>query len=171
MTSNRFRSFVALGLALTTASMSFSPVVAGATDGKAIFSGRVLHRDGITPRSEVVVILVYTVDGAERNYRAEPSSAEGAFILNSAPAGSYMLLVETEEGVFLAAQRLDLVAGENEPMVLTLEPAEGPDLAGLAQSGGLPRWAEGLIAGLIAVAAFVLFEESTDSVDSSVFNN
>ena len=171
MTSNRFRSFVALGLALTTASMSFSPVVADATDGKAIFSGRVLHENGITPRSDVVVILVHTVDGNERNYRAEPSSAEGGFILDSAPAGSYMLLAETEEGVFLAARRLDLVSGENEPLVLTLEPAEGPALAGLAQQGGLPRWAEGLIAGAIAVVAFLLFEDSTDSVDSSVFNN
>ncbi len=127
----------------------------GAPLPDARFSGRVLNADNVSPRAGVVVLLV---DADQRTYASEPTNDEGAFRIESAPPGSYSLVAETAEGAFLATAGLELQAGPNEPVILSLKTGAS-DLSargGLAATGGggLPRWGKWLIAGIITLFAF-----------------
>jgi hypothetical protein len=125
-----------------------------------------LESDRITPRTGVVVTL-YDAE-SDAAYRSQPTTDEGVFRIESAPAGSYALLTETPDGVYLAAEHLELAAGRNRPLALTLsETAPNLAPAQASSSGGLPTWAKGLIAGVIVFAGVLLIVAATEDEDSA----
>ncbi len=164
MTTNRWKPATALTLALALfLSYSLSPAMAAA---EAKLNGRVLDADGVTPRAGVTVTLVDSE--TKREYASAPTDATGNFVIESAPVGTYMLLAVTDEGAFLAAESMELEAGDNTPLALSLARSSGAELpAGLAQqsSGGLATWAKWVIVGVIAVAAILVIDDVSGSDD------
>lgn len=147
-------------IACTVCFAAFSPALAA----NAVFTGRVLDSDGVTPRPGVVVTLVG--DTPEHVYRSAPTRDEGAFRIETAPAGSYALIADTSQGAFLADGSLRLREGANNPLALTLNGSAKPNYqggpGGSPGAGGLPTWAKWTIAGVIGVAAVLLVIEATD---------
>lgn len=129
--------------------------------GEAELAGRVLQPDGITPRPGVVVTLFDPA--TDRTYSSQPTSTEGAFHIEQAPAGTYNLVAETEGGAYLAADELALEEGSNPPLALTLQTAPA-QTTGQQQSNMKP-WAKWLIAGSIAVVGLVLIYEVTKEAE------
>jgi hypothetical protein len=156
------RALAALLVPITAFVLAGGPVWSA---GGALFTGRVLESDRITPRTGVVVAL-YDAE-AEATYRSHPTTVEGVFRIESAPAGSYALLTETPEGVYLGAEDLVLAAGRNRPLALTLSET-APNLAPAqsSSSGGLPTWAKGVIAGVIGVFGVLLIVAATEDEDT-----
>jgi hypothetical protein len=111
-----------------------------------------------------VVVSLYDAD-SDATYRSQPTTAEGMFRIESAPAGSYALLTEAPEGVYLAVENLDLAPGKNRPLALTLSetaPNLAPAKASTSKKGGLPMWAKGLIAGVIVAGGVLLVVAATE---------
>jgi hypothetical protein len=159
----------ALALTLTLSTLWLLAAVPALPDDGARFSGRVFRSDGATPRPGVVVALVEP--DSHRIYRSGPTNDEGAFAIDSAPAGTYTLLAEVEEGAYLAANSLELRDGDNRPLALALQ--EQPANANLAPGqstagGGFPTWAKWLIAGGIVVLGAVLISDATDEPETEV---
>lgn len=160
MTSFARKSIAIALVAATVTAGAFAPALAG----NAVFSGRVLDSDGITPRSGVVVTLLEN-ENPDRVYRSAPTGDEGSFRIDSAPAGSYALIADTEQGAFLADGALRLQEGANNPLALTLNADARPNFqtgASGSGGGGLAAWAKWTIAGVIGVAAILLVIEATD---------
>ena len=167
MTSPLTRRLLAFHLAITIfVFVSFVPVVHAEN---ALLSGRVMETDGFTPRSGVVVALVD--DENRMVYRSEPTNEDGAFQIDSAPAGGYKLLAETDEGAFLASNDFQLAAGENKPVSLKLTPAAQTSNVTIApgQSGDDSNWWQWVIAGVIIVAGLLVVSDasSTDEQQGS----
>jgi hypothetical protein len=150
----------ALALTLVLAIFLFvlpSPVRAA---GAAELAGRVLQPDGITPRSGVVVTLFDPA--TDQTYSSEPTTAEGAFHIEQAPAGTYSLVAESEGGAYLAADELRLDEGSNPPLALTLQTAPGQTTD--QQQSNMKPWAKWLIAGsIIVVGLFLVYEVTKDA--------
>lgn len=160
MTSSLTRRLLAFHLAIATfVFVSFAPVVHAE---QALLSGRVMETDGFTPRSGVVVALVD--DENRLVYRSEPTNEEGAFQIDSAPAGSYKLLAETDEGAFLAGNDFQLVGGENKPVALKLTPAAQTSNATIApgQAGAGVSWWQWAIAGTIIVLGLLVVSDASE---------
>ncbi len=167
MTSPLTRRLLAFHLAVTTfVFVSFVPVVHAES---ALLSGRVMETDGFTPRSGVVVALVD--DENRRVYRSEPTNEDGAFQIDSAPAGGYKLLAETDAGAFLASNDFQLVAGENKPVSLKLTPAVQTSNVTIApgQTGTDTDWWQWVIAGAIIIAGLLVVDDasSTNQIQGS----
>jgi hypothetical protein len=155
----------ALALALTVPlTLSMIPVPAHAAE-TADFAGRVFQSDGITPRAGVVVALYDS--STEQTFRSQPTSDEGSFRISEAPAGSYALVAEAGEVAFLADENLELQAGTNPPLALTLQTAPGYDTSSSKPSSGMKPWAKWLIAGVIGVAALGLIYNVTKETETS----
>jgi hypothetical protein len=111
-----------------------------------------------------VVVSLYDAE-SDATYRSQPTTDEGMFRIDSAPAGSYTLLTEAPEGVYLAAENLELAPGRNSPLALTLSetaPNLAPAKASTTQKDGLPMWAKGLIAGVIVAGGVLLIIKATE---------
>ena len=156
MPFSSFRRMVAAVLILTLTPMLAVTPVASASN--AALAGRVFQADGVTPRTDVVVTLVQ--QESQESFSSMPTTDEGTFNIDSAPAGDYSLIAETPDGAFLAAESIALVEGENRPVSLALTPAQGAS-SGSAQKGGLPTWGKWVIAGVIIVGGLVLINEVT----------
>lgn len=128
-------------------------------------TGRVMTQTGADPRQGVVVTLVEPA--TERAYRSSPTDARGAFTIDSAPAGSYALVVEAPEGAFLASNNLQLAPGVNRPVSLALKPGKADEEPAKAtpppdhQKRGVPTWAKWVIAGGIIVGAAIVVDSVT----------
>ena len=164
MTSPLTRRLLAFHLAITTfVFVSFVPVVHAES---ALLSGRVMETDGFTPRSGVVVALVD--DENRLIYRSEPTGEDGAFQIDSAPAGGYKLLAETDEGAFLASNDFQLAGGENKPVSLKLTPAGQTSNATIAPGQTSDddddgNWWQWVIAGTIIVAGLLVVSDASSS--------
>jgi len=159
MTPSRCRRALALTLVVTTVSF-FVPTPALCA-GAAQLAGRVFDADGATPRAGVVVTLV---DAAtDLTVSSEPTNDEGAFRIEQAPQGSYHVLAETSEGAFLAEERIELQAGANRPLSLTLKVAPAQGTTG----SRMKPWKKWTITGLIAVTALFLINEASSEADTS----
>ena len=88
--------------------------------GTALFRGRVVSADGVTPRSGVTVALVDAERGSV--FRSMPTDERGVFQLDSAAPGSYTLVAEVPEGAFVAQGTVSLDAGNNPAVALALQP-------------------------------------------------
>lgn len=160
MMSIPFRRPFAAVLVLVLATVLHLPS-AGALD--ATFSGRVFGGDGATPRSGVTVNLVQG-DG-ESVFSSRATGADGTFVIEKAPAGSYTLLVEAPEGAFLAAENLELQPGANKPLALALSAAGEP--SGLGSATQTKPWLKWLIIGLLGVSGLYVIDEITNGEDPS----
>jgi len=161
MTTPLTRRLLAFHLAIVTfVFVSFVPVVHAES---ALLAGRVMETDGFTPRSGVVVALVD--DENRMVYRSEPTNEEGAFQIDSAPAGGYKLLAETDEGAFLASNDFQLAGGENQPVSLKLTPAAQTANATIApgQAGAQTDWWQWAIAGGIVAIGLVVVADASSS--------
>lgn len=146
-----------------------------ASGASSTLTGRVMAQNGADPRAGVVVTLV--APASEQAYRSAPTDARGAFKIDSAPAGSYALVVEAPEGAFLASNNLQLAPGMNRPVSLALkaqgEPAPAP--AGTTETpeqkkkGELPTWAKWVIAGGVIVGAAIVIDSVTKNDEASSF--
>lgn len=163
MTPSISRRVLALTLVLFTATVSVVTPVAAAE--QAIFSGRVLNPDGITPRGGVVVSLL-NVESREL-FSSPPTGDEGAFRIETAPAGSYQLAAETPEGAFVASEALELQAGANKPLAFKLAPGTAnPSLAPARSGGGdRPMW-KYIVGGLVFIGAVFAIDDSGKNVES-----
>jgi hypothetical protein len=150
MTSKIFRRRLAAMLVFTTACLCLNlPALAADT---AMLQGRVVAADGVTPVSEAIVTLV-DVSG-ERTFSSSPTGEAGTFRLDSAPAGSYALVVDSRDGAYLAASEVALQAGENPPVALAIK-------AGDSGSGQIPPppsptakvWKKWVFIGLVGMSA------------------
>ncbi len=159
MTSPLTRRLLASYLAIAT--FVFASVVPVVHAESALLSGRVMETDGFTPRSGVVVALVD--DENRMIYRSEPTNEEGAFQIDSAPAGDYKLLAETDEGAFLASDDFQLAGGENKPVSLKLTPAAQTSNVTIApgQTGADIDWWQWAIAGAIVVAGLLVVSDAS----------
>jgi hypothetical protein len=144
-------------------------------DSSSTLTGRVLAQNGADPRSGVVVALIEPV--SEREFRSSPTDARGAFTIDSAPAGSYALVIEAPEGAFLAASNLQLAPGMNSPLALALKPGKQaqppastpPQDSNQKKKGALPTWSKWVIAGGIVVGAAIIIDAVTSSDNASTF--
>ncbi len=101
--------------------VSFASMPTVGAGSPASWGGRVFDGDRATPREGVVVSL--RSDAGQASVRSEPTRADGAFFIESMPSGTYTLAVETEEGVFVSSEPLNLQPGPNTPLALSLRPA------------------------------------------------
>lgn len=165
MTSPRTRRVLALPLAIATFFVASVSPVAQATEaaasGGALLSGRVMETDGFTPRSGVVVALVD--DESRTVYRSEPTTEDGTFQIDSAPAGGYKLLAETDEGAFLASDDFRLSAGENKPVALQLTPGASNSTIAPGQAGAGASWWQWAIAGSIIILGLLVVSDASES--------
>jgi hypothetical protein len=162
MTSPVIRRLLALNLAIAT-SVVAGLAPAAAADNSTLLTGRVMENDGFTPREGVVVALV---DQQKRLvYRSEPTGDEGSFQIDSAPAGDYRLLAETQEGAFLASDRFTVKSGANDPVALKLTPSAKTSNVTLApgQVGAETSWWQWAIAGGIVVAGLIVVSDASSS--------
>jgi len=164
MRPNRMRNPIAVMVLFILAGSTFAPAIqAGAV---ASLSGKVFQSDGRTPRSGVVVSLV-NHEGT-REVRSTPTTEEGTFVINEATAGEYHLVVETAEGAFVTGTSIQLSAGVNRPVALTLRTDDDFQQAQFAASDdddGLPIWAKWVIAGGIIVGALLVINEINSDED------
>ena len=162
MTLSNSRRILALILTLFTAAMSAVAPVAAAE--QAIFSGRVLNPDGISPRDDVVVSLL-NVETREV-FSSSPTSDDGTFRIETAPPGSYRLAAETPEGAFVAPGAVDLQAGANKPLAFKLAPgATTPALAPAASSGGDRHIWEYVVGVLVFLGAVFVIDDAGENVE------
>ena len=132
-------------------------------------TGRVVTHGGADPRAGVVVTLVEPA--SEKAYRSSPTDARGAFTIDAAPAGDYALVVEAQEGAFLASSHVQLAPGVNRPVSLALKPGkqgEPPPAtppatppAPAPKKSETPTWAKWVIAGGVIVGAAIVVNAVT----------
>ena len=154
----------ALALALSASIILLVVPAPGRANGTAEFAGRVFRSDGITPRPGVVVALYDPT--SDQTYRSRPTSDEGNFRISDAPAGRYALLAETGEVAYLASDEVELQAGANRPLALTLQTAPGYQATGQQQSG-MKTWVKWVITGVISATALYLIYDVTKESDAS----
>jgi hypothetical protein len=154
MDSPSLRRFVAAALAVTV-TVLVTPVPVLSAD-PAVFRGKVLGADGVTPLSGVIVRLADNRSAAV--YDSGPTGEDGIFRIETAPAGDYALLAKNDDVAYVAADSLTVTEGDNQPVSLTLTP--GPPLApAQTTQKELPLWGKILIGGVIAVAAIFIVNE------------
>jgi hypothetical protein len=135
----------------------------------ARFEGRVFRSDGVSPRPEVVVALYDEESGDV--FRSGPTDESGGFRIAGAPPGTYALVTEASEGAFLAGENVELAAGANRPVSLTL--TDNPPVRNLApgqtsgQKSGPSTLVKWIIAGGIIVAGLFVINELTDDGESN----
>ena len=161
MTSSRFRTSLALALAVTVA-CTLTPAPLFAASGAATFTGQVLQSDG-TPRAGVQIILVN--DQRQAEFESTLTADDGTFRIEGAAAGTYSVVVDTPEGAFLAAESVVLTPGVNPRLSLTLQSLAAQGTVGAGQSLGGVTWGQWTIFGAIALAAAVVIHEVTDDVE------
>ena len=136
----------------------------------ASWGGRVFDGDRATPRGGVVVRL--GGEPGSGTVRSDPTRADGSFVIESAPPGTYTLAVETAEGVFVSSERVELHPGSNTPLALGLR--QPPIFASQDYGFGseeIPRAVEYVVGGLVVLfSLFVLHKlfEDNDEQTSTV---
>lgn len=159
MTRRLSHRALALTLAATT-TLFLIPAPAW-SDESARLTGRVFQVDGTTPGSDVVVNLFDPA--TERSYASRPTGTDGVFAIDGAPAGTYQVVAETPEGAFLAADEVQLAAGSNRPVRLTLiETAPAYYQTGGKKMKRLHKW---FIFGGVALAGLFVIDEVSEDAD------
>lgn len=127
--------------------------------GTAVLKGKVVADDGVTPLEGVVVRI--GVEETGTIYNSAPTTAEGAFVVDSAPAGTYAVLAQRGDVGFLAAENLELAEGENRPVAIMIRPG---NLLAPAQTSAsaLPMWGKIGIGGTVAILMWAVFDETSE---------
>ncbi|MBD3868539.1 MAG: carboxypeptidase regulatory-like domain-containing protein [Acidobacteria bacterium] len=156
MNSNRTRRILGTVLAVT---LVLFAVPSTSLAGTAVFQGKVVAEDGITPIEGVVVRL--GVEETGTTYNSEPTNGYGAFRLESAPAGSYAVLAQRGDVGFLTAENITLADGENAPVSIVISTAV--ELAPAQTTASeLPMWGKIGIGATIAVLTWAIFEDTSE---------
>jgi hypothetical protein len=136
--------------------MSILPTVfATEIPGNAIFQGRVVAEDGVSPIEGVVIKLAMRETGTL--YSSSPSNRDGAFRLDTAPEGTYAVLAQAADGAYLAAESIQLKSGQNQQVAVMIRPqAELAPAQGGASS--LPLWGKIVIGGTLTLAALAIID-------------
>jgi hypothetical protein len=165
MTPSPIRHAAAAGLVLALLSLA-PPPLQGAELGR--LEGRVYQADGLTPRRDAVVHLVT----AAAETISAPTSGDGSFRIDRAPVGDYRLVVQTQEGAFLAPQSVRVQTGGGVPLALSLRGARPSyqQTAGLGSSTSKPLepWAKWLIVGGVSVVALLVIDDLSDDKEEPV---
>jgi hypothetical protein len=168
MSCSPFRRAVAGALVVAiAAAVANLPAVAASN---ALFRGRVLDADGVTPRAGVVVALLDVEK--KQSFESAPADDRGYFRIDAAPAGSYAVVARAKEGAFLAASSVALSPGENKPLALSLKSAGSGGAAGgggaaAATRTAISTWMKWVIVGGIAVGSLVVADAVSKSENPS----
>jgi hypothetical protein len=154
---SRFTGFVLI-IALVLMSVSTTALTAN-NPGNAIFEGRVVAEDGVSPMEGVVIRLAGHETGTV--YSSTPSNSDGAFRMDAAPEGTYAVLAQAADSAYLAADSIELKSGQNQPVAVMIRPQT--ELAP-AQSGSssLPLWGKIVIGGTLGLAALAIIDNSNN---------
>ncbi len=149
-----------LAVALTTALVLFSLPTASFAGG-ALFQGKVVTEDGVTPVEGVVVRLALKETGTI--YDSSPSTTDGGFKVETAPEGEYEVLAQHGDVGYLTAGGVNLKEGENKnvSIVIQIAPAQ-------SSASKLPLWGKIAIGGTIVVLAAAVFDKTGDEGNDSV---
>lgn len=138
-------------------------------DTNAVFTGKVLESDPPTPMAGVVITLVDP--SSEETFSSDETDDDGLFRVDNAPAGSYRVVAETPQGAYLASDAVNLSAGDNRPVSLSLNGAAPNYQSGAGgqqtQGGGLPTWAKWVIVGGIVVIGAAAVASVTSDDDET----
>ncbi|MCP3979786.1 MAG: carboxypeptidase regulatory-like domain-containing protein [bacterium] len=161
MSSSRIRHALACLLTVSIVSLSVMPVQASTG---AVFSGRVVQSDGVTPRTGAVVTLLDQKTG--RTFESQPTGNSGNFRIDAAPAGGYTLLIDTSEGAFLASNNMQIAKGSNRPVALQLS-SNAPNYQGSGGTSGAAAGGSNLLGwiitgGIVVVSLFAIDELTED---------
>lgn len=155
---NNYRTRRILGTVLVVALVLLS-APATTLAGTALFQGRVVAEDGVTPL-EGFVVRIGTEETATV-YDSEPTGTDGAFRLDSAPAGSYAVLAQRGETGYLAAENVNLESGVNPPVSILIDTTA--ELAPASTTASeLPMWGKVAIGVTIAVLTWAIFEDTSE---------
>ncbi len=159
MVANGFRRGVAGAVVFGLISLAANlPAIA---DANALFRGRVLAADGVSPMAGVIVTLVDRE--SSRTFDSAPADDHGYFRVDSAPAGTYRVVARAPEGAYLAADAVALQPGANKPVALALkanaQAAPAPTKSASGQD--IEPWLKWVIVGGIAIGALVIADAIT----------
>ena len=165
MVANGFRRAVAGAVVFGLISLAANlPALSGAN---ALFRGRVLAADGVSPKPGVVVTLVDRESSL--TFDSAPADDRGYFRVDSAPAGTYRVVARAPEGAYLAADAVALEAGANRPVALALkanaQSSPSPTRTGSGQD--IEPWLKWVIVGGIAIGALVVTDAITNDESSA----
>lgn len=118
----RLRSLLACVLALALI-LGQIPAVLAAPAANARISGRVFETDLTTPAADLVV-QAYP-EGRPAPLAAGRTDEKGRFLLKGLPAGSFVVLLVTEQGQALAATRVQMNNDEHKKLLLALPQETG----------------------------------------------
>ena len=127
MRSNRRRIETGLAWVLILSMIAFfSPGLMAA--GTVSVFGTVIERESGSPLEGAVVHLLDP--NSEDAHASAPTNGEGSFRLDRVPPSSYALVIETEEGAFVAGTPLDVGPGEPQSIQVAVTRDVADDSAG-----------------------------------------
>jgi hypothetical protein len=133
--------------------------------GPVVFQGKVVGEDGVTPVEGVIVSIGQEEEGTI--YNSEPTNRDGVFRVDSAEAGRYAVLARKGDVGFLAAEDMELAAGENPPVAIMIRTGNQLAPADTAASE-LPLWGKIAIGGSIAILMLAIFDQTGDEGNDSI---
>lgn len=133
----------------------------------ATLLGRVTNGPGASPREGVVVALYDP--STQATFRSEPTDARGAFRIGGASTGTYQVVVESDEGAYLAGDAVALKAGDNPPLAVALRPAsqEGTTAPAAGSTAKQAPWVKWVIAGGILLGGALVVNAVTDDEEEA----
>jgi hypothetical protein len=162
MATGRLRTWIAATMVLAFVWMVSAPLAQA--QSLASWGGRVFETDRSTPQAGAVVSLR---DGeTDRTFRSEPTRTDGAFVIDSAPPGSYELAIETPAGTYVSDEPVQLQSGPNKAMALGLTsqaPYNAKQESGFGGSGS--RTTEYIVGGIVSLLALLLILELSNDSD------
>ena len=129
--------------------------------GGALFQGKVVTEDGVTPVEGVVVRLALKETGTV--YDSNPSTTDGGFKVDNAPVGEYEVLAQHGDVGYLTAESVNLKEGENKNVSIVIQVAPAQTTA-----SKLPLWGKIAIAGTIIILTAAVFDKTGDEGNDSV---
>ena len=162
------------------------PAVFAAPAASSRISGRVFETDLITPAADLLV-QAYP-EGQPAPLAAGRTDEKGRFLLKGLPAGSFVVLLVTEQGQALAATRVQMNNDEHRKLLLALpqesaekppesaekppevgeKPPEGAEAATPAKKGGILSWMSTPVGATVTiVAAALVLSVAADELTSS----
>lgn len=157
---------------ITVLTLIFLPLSAYATP-KAALSGTIFD-EGQSPREGIVITLVNADTQAE--FSSSPTTEQGRFVLEGAPAGRYMVFARAEEGNYLAATDFNWQAAQDAEIILALAPAvqdDDDDADGTAppatqgRAQGMPTWGKAVLVGVLTITGIALIDEVSEDSDEA----
>ena len=158
MDKNRARSILGTVLVITLVLMTASSATMA---GTAVFQGKVVAEDGLTPVEGVVISIALEESGSI--YDSSPSAKDGAFRLETVPEGEYEVLARHNGVGYLAAEGIDLEEGTNKPVAIVIRTA--PANTTVSQ---LPMWGKVAIGVTIGILALAVFDETGEEGNDSI---